>query len=227
MVRLLTLDAPFDLPTTYLSAWMEKFIGEARLLGAEVLSLRGFVSEADLAGALQSFNPEIVVMGGHGNSNTFTTEGLVPLLIACTNDQVLSGRETLVFSCLTGNQLVPSIVSKSGLAAGGFTAEFVWVVDPSVPPSQDPFARPFERLFVEPSLELVKGNGFAGWYSKFQSVALEEERAWSQSTDPLAAQVVLSLIQDRRAATWFGEGGGVSAGGGAIPLVLLLGLLSG
>ena len=138
MVRLLTVDAPWDLPTVYLSAWMEKLIAEARLIGVEVLSLRGLISDVDLANAIDQFQPDILLMGGHGGPNVFTTENMQVLLVGCTNDQILTGRETLLFSCLTGQRLVPSIVSKGGVAAAGFTAEFVWVITPPYLPGEDP-----------------------------------------------------------------------------------------
>ena len=225
MVRLLTVDAPWDLPTIYLSAWMEKLIAEARQLGVEVLSLRGFLTPEGLADAIEQFQPDKILMGGHGGPNVFTTENMQVLLVGCTNDQMLTGRETLLFSCLTGQQLVPSIVSKGGVAAAGFTAEFVWVVTPPYLPDEDAYAKPFERLFVEPMLEVLRGAGWSGWYDKLQSVAREEERVWSQSEDPLSAQIVLSLIQDRRAATWLGEGGGVAASMDVLPLLALVAIV--
>lgn len=202
MVRLLVADAPFDLPTIYLSSWLETLIAEARLIGTQVLRLQGPISEADLVSSIQSFQPEMVFIAGHGSPSVITTANLVPLLQACTNDQILSGRSVYYISCLTGQQLVPSTVSKNAVGAAGFTSEFTWVVAPWFTVDQDPYAKPFERLVVEPALELLKGNGYRGWYDRLQRVADEEENRWLQIDDPMAAQVVLYLRQNAGSATF-------------------------
>lgn len=203
MTRLLTVDAPWDMPTVYLASWMDSLVAEARRIGVQVLSLRGYeVNESNLIGAIDSFQPEYVMLGGHGGPAVFTAANLVPLLVACQNDQILSGRSVYFISCLTGQQLVPSAVSKTAVGAAGFTSEFTWVISPPYIPDQDPYAKPFERLVVEPALELLRGRGYRGWYDRLQRVAREEEAAWNQSTDPLAAQVVLFLRQNAGSATF-------------------------
>ena len=203
MVRLLTVDAPWDLPTVYLGSWMDSLVAEARLLGVQVMSLRGGeVTESNLVGALSSFQPDYIFLGGHGGPSVFTAANMVPLLQACQNDQILVNTRAYFISCLTGQQLVPSTVSKGALGAAGFTTEFTWVISEPYIPDQDPYAQPFERLIVEPSMELLKGRGYGGWYNSLQRVANEEENRWLQSDDPMAAQIVLYLRQNASSATF-------------------------
>ena len=203
MSRLLTVDAPWDLPTVYLGSWMDSLVAEARRIGVQVLSLRGGeVTESNLVGALDSFQPDYVMLGGHGSPTMFTAANMVPLLEACHNDQMLRNTRAYFISCLTGLQLVPSAVRKGALGAAGFTTEFTWVISDPYIPDQDPYAKPFERLVVEPALELLQGKGYRGWYDRLQRVAREEESRWLQSDDPLAAQVVLYLRQNARSATF-------------------------
>lgn len=203
MVRLLTVDAVWDLPTTYLGSWISSLVAEARLLGVQVLSLRGGeATESNLVGAISSFQPEYIFLGGHGSPSMITTANLIPLIKACTNDQILTGRSIYYISCLTGQQLVPSTVSKNAVGAAGFTTEFTWVISSPYIPDQDIYAQPFERLVVEPALELLKGNGYRGWYDSLQRVAREEESRWLQIDDPLSAQVVLYLRQNAGSATY-------------------------
>ena len=202
-LRVLTLDSPFDLPTTYLALWMSKIAEGARLMGHQVLSLRGGdATESNLIGAIDSFQPQYLYIGGHGGPDIITTTNLQPLIVACQNDQMLSGRQTFFISCLTGRVLVPSVVSKKGVAAAGFTAEYAWVVSPPYLPDQDIYAKPFERMIVEPALEVLRTGRWGSWYSKLQSVAREEEAAWLQSDDHLASQVVICIRQDKNAATF-------------------------
>ncbi len=202
--RLLALSSSYDLPTVYVSAWVNQIVEEARRLGHSVRQLvDGELTESNLYGVMESYAPEYVVAGGHGNQNVFTGMNLQPLIIACTNDQMLRGAQVLFASCLTGIGLVPSVVSKGGLAAAGFTSEFTWVVSADYDPYTDPYAKPFGRLIVEPMIEVLKGRGWKAWYDTLRRIGAEEKAAWGQVTDdPLAAQVVYFLDHDVRAATF-------------------------
>ncbi len=196
-------------------------------MGNEVMQIRGPpASFFSLLDALNSFRPEFLFIGGHGNANVITTANLEPLLVACENDGVLEGLQSYLISCLSGIGLVPSIVRKGGLSSAGFTEEYAWVITPPFIPAEDPTWQPFERMLVEPALEAIRGGGAKGWYDKLQRVASEEERIWGNMTEAIAAQVLLFIRQDRRAATWTGQGSGVSAGG-VVPIALLLAFLSG
>lgn len=204
MSRVLALSSSYDLPTLYVSAWVSQIVEEARRLGHSVRQLvDGELTESNLIGVVESYVPEYVIAGGHGNQNTFTGMNLSPLIVACTNDDLLSGSQVLFASCLTGVELVPSVVSKGGLAAAGFTSEFTWVVSGPYDPYTDPYSRPFGRLIVEPYIEVLKGRGWRAWYDTLKRVGEEEKAAWGQVTDdPLAAQVVYFLDHDIRSATF-------------------------
>ena len=226
MARVLVMDAPFDLPTIYLASAMDKIVSGALNMGNEVMQIRGPPANFfNLIDGLQSFQPEFLFIGGHGNANVITTANLEPLLVACENDGSLQGLQSYLISCLSGIGLVPSIVRKGGLSSAGFTEEYAWVITPPFIPAEDPTWQPFERMLVEPALEAVRGGGAKGWYDKLQRVAAEEEPIWGNMTEAIASQVLLFIRQDRRAATWTGQGGG--EGGGVLPVVLLLGLRSG
>ena len=210
----------------YLASAMDKIAVGARNLGAQVIQIRGASANiGTLFEVLQNFKPEFVFIGGHGSSNLITTTNLEPLLVACQNDEIMAGLQSYFISCLSGIALVPSVVRKGGLSSAGFTEEYAWVISPPFVPEQDPTWRPFERLIVEPALEAIRGGGARGWYNRLQAVAGEEERRWGESTEPIASQVLLFLRQDKRAATFTGEGGvgGVSL----FPLVLLYALAKG
>ena len=202
--RLLAISSSYDLPTVYVSAWVNQIVEEARRLGHSVRQLvGGELTESNLRGTIDSYAPEYVVAGGHGNQNVFTGMSLQPLIVACTNDQMLSGSQVLFASCLTGVGLVPSVVSKGGLAAAGFTSEFTWVVSEPYDPVSDPYSRPFGRLIVEPMVEVLKGRGWKAWYNTLRRVGGEEKAAWGQVVDdPLASQVVYFLDHDIRSATF-------------------------
>lgn len=231
MARVLIFFSSWDLPTLYLSSWLNRLAGEARVQGHQVLVLQdGEATESNLIGALNSYFPEYVIIGGHGNSNVITTTNLQVLLKGCTNDGMLAGTRVVFVSCLTGRELVPSVVRKGALGAAGFTEEFVWTVSPPFLPEQDVFAKPFERVINDPILELFNTGSVRAWFNKYVDVSLEEERAWGVVDPvayPLAPQVVLNLRSNRRAATFVGDGESEVAGdGGGLFIVGLAALLA-
>lgn len=220
MARVLCVSSSYDLPTRYVSAWIGRIAEEARLLGHQVLSLMN-ADEAALRSAIESFQPKFCFMGGHGSGTTLTTTNLQPLLVACQNDEMLSGTQVLFASCLTGISLVPSVMSKDGVAAAGFTAEFTWVVGEPYDPATDVYSKPFERLIVEPAVEVLRALSFGPWFTAIRRIGAEEERTWGLSEDPLASQIVYCLRHNVGAATVMGEGV-VRAGMGSLLLVPLL-----
>ena len=228
MSRVLALSSNYDLPTMYVSRWIQRIIDQARILGHSVYHLAdGELTETNLYGAIEQQSPEYVFAGGHGSSSVFTTMDAQPLIVACSNDEVLAGAQVLFASCLCGVELVPSAYGKGALAVAGFSSEFTWVVSEPYDPASDPYAYPFERMIVEPVLEVLRGRGWAGWYSRLRAVAAEERAKWGQVTDdPLAAQIVYCIDHDAGCATYVAEGEYVGGGGGLDP-VLLLGLLYG
>lgn len=194
-------------------------------MGHEVTQLKDYeANEDNLYSVVENWRPELCFFAGHGSGGSFTTMNLQPLLVACRNDGILAGSGSLFISCLTGIELVPSIVSKGGLASAGFTSEFTWVVSEPYDPFTDPYWKPFERMLLEGSRELLRGNGWRAWYDAVQRVGREEEAKWGYSTDPLAPSVVYALRHDYSVATYVGEAGGVVAGG-LNPLIVLIPLL--
>jgi hypothetical protein len=222
-MRVLVESSSFDLPTSYISTIADQLASEAQAMGHEVRVLRDYEATPDnLAYLIQSFQPELCFFSGHGGPGLFTSMNLTPLLVACTNDGILAGSGTFLISCLTGQELVPSIVKKGGLAAAGFTSEYTWVVSPPYEPSTDPYWAPFKRMLIESSRELLRGGGFGAWYSTLKRVGIEEASRWGQSTDPQAPDIVYALRHDYGAATYMGAGGGASAGGESVGLLALI-----
>lgn len=194
---------------------------EAQALGHEVQHVKDYgLNPESYAYVMETYKPEYVFAVGHGGPNVFTGMNVSPLIVACTNDGLLSGSSIFLISCLTGIELVPSIVRKGGRAAAGFTSEFTWIVSDPYDPATDPYWKPFERMLVESSLEILRGKGWVQWYSTLQRVGREEEAKWGQSTDPQAPDIVYALRHDYQAATVMGEGLSVESGE-FNPLILL------
>lgn len=92
-----------------------------------------------------------------GNSTTFTGYEQQTVLQACQNDQVMTGTISHFLSCLVGQQLLPSIISKNGVFTIGYIVEFQFMVDTNFPVEQDPYAEPFKDCTVAIVAKILDG----------------------------------------------------------------------
>jgi hypothetical protein len=234
MSRVLGAHAIVDIPTRYASYWVELIMQEARAGGHEVRSLTGSaVTAQGLLSAVEGYQPDMVVFGGHGSPSEFLGAGYQVVLQACSNDQMMVGSRALFISCLTGQLLVPSMVRKGAVAAQGFVKEFIWMVDGGNNPASDPYAASFTRTLVEAAREIMRGGSWQDWYRTFTRVSDEEIQRWGNSSDPLAASVVFCLRNNRSAAVISGagtlteEGVVAEVGVPVLPLLLIGALIVG
>jgi len=161
MSRVLGVYAETDLPTRYASYWIQLIMNEARAAGHEVRGLTGSaVTTQGLLSSMEGYAPDLVLLGGHGSPNVFTGSGYQTVLQACLNDQMMAGSRALFVSCLTGQQLVPSMVRKGAVAAQGFVKEFTWMISGDGVPSTDPYAASFNRTLVESARVIMQGGSW-------------------------------------------------------------------
>ena len=232
--RVLGVHCIVDEATIYASYWIQRMMQEAQAAGHEVRGLTGYaVTAQGLLSSMESYQPDLVLLGGHGSSTMFLGAGYQTVLLACTNDQMMAGSRALFVSCLTGLTLVPSMVRKGAIAAQGYVKEFTWMISGEGAPASDPYAASFTRTLVESARVIMRGGSWQDWYRKFLAVSDEEIQRWGQSSDPLAASVVQCLRSNRSAAVVSGagtiseEGGAVSGGVPVLPLILIGALIVG
>ena len=207
MARVLAVHVLNDEPTRYASFWAQTILGEARRVGHTTRELTGgMVTPAGLQSSMEQYKPDMVILAGHGGPNVFTGAGMQVVLQGCINDQMMKGSQSMFVSCLTGLQLVPSMVSKGTLAASGFTKEFVWMIDGSGFPAADRYAASFTRFWVESSRALFQSGSWQNYYQVGKRIWAEEEAKWQQSTDPVAPSVLLCIRQNSSAMVVNGAG---------------------
>ena len=229
--RVLGVHCIVDEATIYASYWIQRMMQEAQTAGHEVRGLTGYaVTAQGLLSSMESYQPDLVLLGGHGSSTMFLGAGYQTVLLACTNDQMMAGSRALFVSCLTGLTLVPSMVRKGAIAAQGYVKEFTWMISGEGVPASDPYAASFTRTLVESARVIMQGGSWQDWYRTFQRVSQEEIARWGQSSDPLAASVIMCLRSNASAAVISGagtieEGGEVSVGSPVLPLLLVGALL--
>ena len=234
MSRVLGVYCTNDTASAYASYWIGLMMQEARAAGHDVRGLTGAaVTTQGLLSSMESYQPDLVMLGGHGSPNIFTGVGYQTVLQACQNDQMMAGSRVLFISCLTGQQLVPSMVRKGALAAQGFVKEFTWMISGEGVPASDPYAASFTRTLVESARVIMRGGSWQDWYRAFTRVSDEEIQRWGGSSDPLAASVIQCIRNNKSAAVVSGAGtiseedavSGEGEGGGSVLPLLLVGAL--
>jgi len=192
MVDVLFFRPNFELATQYLFAWFGLGIDEAERLGYRVIDLPGEAATLDnLLDALQNYTFSSIILGGHGNPNTFTGQDYEEILKACQNDEVCSGNIALLLSCFTGQELGPSMVKKNTVAFIGWQSDFRFMIDTGYPILDDPLAEPFKEIAVESMARLLRGqtirNIWDGTIAKcdewINRVSARPEFEWSQVID--------------------------------------------
>ena len=228
MSKVLTVYCTNDIASSYASYWAQLIGQEARGAGHDVRALTGAaVTTQGLLSSMESYQPDLVILAGHGSANIFTGVGYQTVLQACSNDQMMAGSRALFISCLTGQQLVPSMVRKGALAAQGFVKEYQWMIDGGSSPASDVYAMSFTRTLVESARVIMNGGSWQDWYRTFKRVSDEEIQRWGNSDDPLAASIVMCLRSNASAAVISGAGtiseeGEVSGEAGGVPVLPLL-----
>ncbi len=207
MARILGVHVALDEPTVYASAWASMLMREARGAGHEARELTGsMVTPYGLLSSMEQYIPDLVILAGHGNSTTFFGAGLQKVLQACQNDGMMKGSQCVFISCLSGLVLVPSIVSKGGIVATGFTRNYSFMIDGTGNPATDVYAASFTRIWVESCGVIFRGGSWQDFFAAWKRLSDEEIARWGQSSDPLAPSVILSLRMNRNSLVVNGAG---------------------
>lgn len=162
-----------------------------------------------------------------GNSTRFSGQDSQIVLTACTNDQIMSGSQSYMLSCLMGQTLAPSMESKGALAVAAYISEFTWCIDPMH--SQDPYpvgdtyAKPFMTAVVEACRLLLRGGSWKECYDLSIKLFNDGRDEWHDSPDPIASQIIICLEHDRDSLAIYGlqdispVGGAIAGGSPIIP----------
>jgi len=209
LAKILFFRPNFDTSTLYGHAWLGESLKLALNLGHEVVDLEGEnATETRFFEEMGSFQPDFVAAVGHGSASVFSGQDAETVLQACTNDQVMAGKEAYFLSCLMGQRLIPSMISKGAYTVAGYTTEFTWSIDDRYlnRPLEDPRAYPFMAAFMEGLRVLLEGGTWSRFYDATVNMFNAGIAEWTLSTDLEAVDVVAGLKQDRNSLIVLGEG---------------------
>ena len=196
--------------TEYGSSWLAEIAEIARGLGHSVYELaREQATPENMYEALESFKPNIVIAMSHGNARQFSGQNARIVFTACQNDEKMSGTQSFYLSCLMGQELAPSMVSKSATSVAAFVTEFVWMIDPEYSSREDyindPKAFPFRRAIRESCRAVLRGGSWQSFYDTFVRMCNLGVSEWWNSEDAAAPQIVAALEQDRDSLVVYGN----------------------
>jgi len=213
----------FDAVTAYTHVWIGKIADYARKRGYEVIDLeKADATLRNLVDALQNPYVVAVFIGTHGRDNLVVGDLEEPILTACENDSVLTGKISYYGSCLAGRKLAPSTFDKGGTTVVGYTGEFIFHFDPSYTPEDDPIAKPFGDAFVAPVLAILDGLAPSGVFDRtmeaYDKAYAEISRGWK----PEDAMMLTALEGNRLGLIIYGEAGVLQVPAQLWPVYLLL-----
>lgn len=196
---LLSFTPRFDLPTRYVAAYADLVALEAENSGFTVIRLDdGYAVEEQLLDALTQHDPLFCLFATHGNESELSGfEGQLAMK-KCINDDVMKGRIGAFVACATGIELGPSMVSKDCLAYIGFHDDYIFLVESeATPPLEDEYAKGFMEAAFTPIRVLLAGGTLKQAYDAAIEKYNEWISIWSQSSDPVASEILTYLVHDR------------------------------
>jgi hypothetical protein len=226
----LILRANYEEATRILSAYMQLVVNEANSRGLNVIDLDGYsATKTNFFDNIQLYDPLLVICAGHGNENGFYSQNDENVLTACTNDQIMSGREGIFNSCSVGVVLGPSMVTKGARWFVGWRADYLFMYDPETSdPLQDIYARPFMECIIQPALTRLRTNNLNVIYNETKNLFNSKISEWWNSNDPLAQDMITLLIHDRDNYMVTGESESVPAAlaSNMVPVLIIGGLVA-
>lgn len=209
-LNILVSRSNFDLPTAYLSSWIQPVLVYAAKLGYNVKDLYAVDNTIQkFVDSLASNNPQLVIIASHGNQNQVTCQNNELLMQACTNDDLMKSRTAFLVACQTGIALGPSMFKKGASAYLGWTADFVFMVKPGFEshPLDDPHAQPYFDAVNTIACALLDGKTLREAYEAGIDRFDYWINKWWNVPDPSASEIIQWLQWDRDNFIVITEGG--------------------
>jgi len=228
---LLTIRPDYELVTRYGAAWQTQILSAAGAAGLPTIDLYGSNATAtNFFSSLESQDPLIVNIFGHGNYNLIVCQNNELLLQAGVNDDVLAGRVIYDLSCRAGRNLGASAYARGAVSFLGYTEDF-WVCfsygDHPDGAMSNPLADEVSRGFFESHnsapISFIRGSTTTASYSVSQSTF----NYWIGVWGAIDSLVAADLVWNRDHQILHGVGAPGPAGGlgpllmMAVPLLLI------
>lgn len=150
-----------DVTTLYLFHWSKPILDQAKKHNISVVDLRADrANKKEFVSVIQKTRSKLVVVNGHGNSDTLMGQDNEVLVATDENEEIFSDRVVYARSCGSAKNLGPSCIAKGARAYIGYREDFVFFVENAH--IRDPLKDTTAQLFLDPAnrvvIALLKGH---------------------------------------------------------------------
>lgn len=169
-----------DIITRYLFAWSKDMIKKAEKENLEVLNLDGDKAKKEnFESYIDSVNPKLLVLNGHGDEKTVLGQDDNPLLIQGGNNDLTTDKLLYVRSCRSASQLGKDCTdNQKAKAFIGYEDDFVLIRNSrkTAHPKRDNAAEPIMEASNQVGKTLVEGKTAKEAYKNSQEKHMEKMR---------------------------------------------------
>lgn len=200
---------------SYASTVLREVASMYRYSGLKIVELAGYDAvPSKIDGALEEYDPILVVMIGHGLEDRITSECMQPYM-SVGDDRVrkMSGRVVVLVSCLTAKELGPDIVEKGALAYYGSSNELLFFI--GLPPGWGRATKSVFYCELQTLISLLAGRTTMEAHEDRLKRYEEEIEYWltGPGKDSTYAPLMTNLlIVDKNIATFLGNNVKISEG---------------
>ena len=160
-----------DTPKRYAQYFLRRYADSASKQGHRVL----FLSKPllyNFENAVKKYNPDLVIVNGHGGSKgvtgldahvilgTKTYDKELRTKIIDENPELMKGRIVYLISCFSGKELAQSLIDHGATAVAGYRSALVFLTNEGRPIHADPLVKRYFTAILQLPIMLAKGQSF-------------------------------------------------------------------
>lgn len=197
-----------DIQTSYLYAYSEELIEDAKNKGFKVVKIEGDeISEENLRSRIKNKKPTFIFFNGHGSSNSLF-DNMGNEFINVESADVFKETVTYTIACSCLENLGSAAVDKGCFAFIGYKKPF-WIARDhkyESTPLKDKIAKPIIECSNIIVKSLIKGNTVEESIRKSHEKAADNIIKLIYSNEPLAPASLQALVANDTALSFKGEG---------------------
>jgi len=200
--KVLVTRPDYDTPTNFISHAAQEVVDCANSHGHDVLEIRGpDVIKKEVEGRIKKKNPKLVLINGHGDSNSLMGHEDEPIIALEDNHKILKSKITYALACGSAENLGRACGKFKNTAYIGYRGRFMFGSDKhstSATPGKDAIAKDFLEAANCVSISLIKGNTVRDAYNKSQEAFAEKVRYYMRQESADSTEIAMWLMLDRQ-----------------------------
>jgi len=222
---LLLIRPSYELVTRYSASWATQILNAASSIGLPYVDLYGSnATSSNFFSTLNSTDPILVSIMGHGNYNLIACQNGETLLQGGVNTNILAGRVVYDLSCQAGRDLGRTAFNEGAISFLGYREDF-WMSysygnhadGGMLNPLDDEVARGFFESHNIAPISYLRGSTTPASYSSSQS----SSNYWIKVWEEIDSQVAALLVWNRDYQVLYFEGEPGALAPGILPVLMM------